>query len=399
MKIIMKKSFIFLKTFFNYCFHAQTKQRPIQLVMVGLTLCSLSLLVLQSVMSGLQSNLIKKGKSIQGYFEIRIPESENEQVNLQELISILKKRKIPYLKAYSIEVLLREGSYIAPSYIIGIDREDGNSFLPEYLRLSNTDGIILGADLAAKLKMGIFRNIQILSPSHFSSLLGDVPLLATEEVSDLVSTEIGEVDNFYSWTRASFLHNLTRSTYFNRLFFYNDSHFLEIKSLLESSYPNFKLVTWEETHAELMWAFRLETFVMVGIFTMMALLVSLTIISAFNLFFTKIRLEIFTFWMLGNSDSQIKRNLLFFTQFITIISILSGVLLGGIIIFLLKYYSPAIMPDVFVERSLPVSFQITHLLYAFFIPYLISLIFTFFSLKTFFREQSEISVFLRRINA
>lgn len=417
--MLIRQYFVFLSYFVKYCFQAKTRQKLILLVMIGLALCSFSLIVLQGVMSGLQANMITSYKKVQGEFSLIIPLNSENQSEIGSLEQDLKKEHIFYVKALALELLMKHGQYMAPTLIYGMedfsDNNENNAHsanndnndnikvaknsMPRFLQDLNREGIVLGADLAAKLKAGPDSSLLLYSPAHLSNLLGDVPRFVAERVSDIALSSIEDIDLFYSWTRASLLHNLTRSNQYNRMVFFDSDAMSWVKNLINKKYPQVKMQTWDELNADLVWAFKLESIVIIGLFTMMSVLVSLTILSAYSLFLTKVQLEMFVFWLMGRSQRQIKNWMLIFSQSLALIAILMGVLLGLALLFYLKNYAPVIMPDVFVERSLPVSFQLRHFVYAILLPFMIASVFTFFSIKEFFGAQGSMTQLMRRLNA
>jgi lipoprotein-releasing system permease protein len=58
-----------------------------------------------------------------------------------------------------------------------------------------------------------------------------------------------------------------------------------------------------------------------------------------------------------------------------------GIVLGALFLLGLKTFSPQIMPDIFVDRSIPVIFSVRSYVVAFFIPFSISMIFLRYTLK------------------
>jgi lipoprotein-releasing system permease protein len=70
------------------------------------------------------------------------------------------------------------------------------------------------------------------------------------------------------------------------------------------------------------------------------------------------------------------------------ISIIAGVLGGLVFLWLFDHYAPEIMPDVFVDRKIPILITIKGLAISFLVPYLISSIFVTYALSQFKREHN-----------
>ena len=69
------------------------------------------------------------------------------------------------------------------------------------------------------------------------------------------------------------------------------------------------------------------------------------------------------------------------------LSIGGGVLFGLVFLWLFDHYAPEIMPDVFVDRKIPILITFKGLLVSFMVPYVISSIFVTFALIQFKREH------------
>jgi lipoprotein-releasing system permease protein len=65
-----------------------------------------------------------------------------------------------------------------------------------------------------------------------------------------------------------------------------------------------------------------------------------------------------------------------------------GIILAFIFLFLFDRFGGNIMPEVFVERKIPIYITPKGIFISFFIPYIISVLFSFLSLKQFKKDQS-----------
>ena len=113
---------------------------------------------------------------------------------------------------------------------------------------------------------------------------------------------------------------------------------------------------------------------MIGLFSLTCVLIALTILSGLGLFFRKISRELCAFWILGASKDSIVKMVRPFITLLIFIPILLGLLGGTGISLYLKYYGPQFMPDVFVERSLPISFELINYFLSFSIPFCIGIL-------------------------
>jgi lipoprotein-releasing system permease protein len=227
--------------------------------------------------------------------------------------------------------------------------------------------------------------MQLVSPSHVDSLFDDIPRTQTINVEKSFSTDVPEIDAYHLWARLSLIQNLVRSKSFNRIRIYSDVDVLKLKKLLSHSMI---LKTWEEENSTLVWALNLESSVMVFLFAAMSLLVSLCISSGLLIFFNKIKTDLSSFWILGASLFKINQSTKYFLHLMSFLSIVSGILLGLLFLFLFDKMAADIMPNVFVDRRIPILITSKGLIISFLVPYCISWLFITFSLNQFKREYN-----------
>lgn len=338
-------------------------------------------------MGGLQNKLMERSKAVLGkavlYYK-SVPTDES----YQKLFKILDVQKINYSKEYEIELLLRYQTFITPVIVHGIDQ---TGFVPALLRndlQSNVNNLkvdaIMPLELAYKLGVAPPETLQIISPAHVDDLLGEIPRSQSIKIERTISSEVPEIDLYHLWVRLPLVQNLIQSHLINRIRIYSDMDFTALQNVLP---PEIQLKTWEQENATLVWALKLESSVMVFLFAAMSLLVSLCISSGLLIFFNKIKSDLASFWILGASFSRIDRATKYFLHLMSFLSIGGGVLFGVVFLWLFDHFAPEIMPDVFVDRKIPILITFKGLLVSFIVPYVISSVFISFSLTQFKREH------------
>lgn len=372
----------FLKYFSHYLFHAKTRQKLLFLAVFGLFLSSFALIVLQSTMGGLQTNLMSRSKKFQGHAFVSLHDTELSEI--RPLLYKLKDQDIQFHLEYTLELLLRQGNYISPIVVHGLSPDYPPPYLPDY---DFSEGVS-GADLANKLNIGMGNQVQMISPAHTNSFLGDIPRSITIYVDDVIRTDVPEVDLYHFWIPDSKLHNLVRKRVYNYIMVHNSIDEEAVRSLLKqySFVKDFK--TWEEQNKTLVWALKLETTVMVFLFVAMTMLVSLCITSGLLIFFDKIKVDLASFWILGSSKQKLNTSSTILLHLMSFFSVLSGLVTGLVFLWLLDRYGVEILPDVFVDRKIPIHVTLKGVLVAFFVPYTISLVFSLFSLGQFKKESN-----------
>ena len=377
----------YLKYFFFYIIKAKNRQRLLILAVVGLFLSSFALIVLQSTMGGLQNKLMERSKAVLGK-AVLYHKAQASDDSYQKLFKILDVKKVKYSKEYEIELLMRYQTFITPVIVHGIDQ---SGYVPDLLKndlQSKTSGkkvdAIMPLELAYKLGVAPPETLQIISPAHVDSLLGEIPRSQSIRIERTISSDVPEIDLYHLWVRLPLIQNLIQARLINRIRIYSDMDFVALKKVLPEE---IQMKTWEQENATLVWALKLESSVMVFLFAAMSLLVSLCISSGLLIFFNKIKTDLASFWILGASFSRIDRATKYFLHLMSFFSIGGGVLFGLGFLWLFDHFAPEIMPDVFVDRKIPILITFKGLFVSFIVPYVISSIFVTFSLAQFKREH------------
>jgi lipoprotein-releasing system permease protein len=380
--------FYFSKYFLHYIIFNKTRQRLLLFAIIGLILSSFSLLVLQSTMGGLQGKLIERSKKALGNYEILLPDLDG-LVLVKNVQDYLDKNNIKYVNEYEIELLLKSGSRLSPVIVHGISLDSKWPLLDE---VTDFQQAIIPQDIAYRLNIGTEEQITLISPAHVDSFFEDIPRQLDVVVDSTFSTDVPEVDSFHLWVKLELIQNLVRENRINKIRIYDDNLNVEELEKIVSSFPQHRLLSWEEQNKALVWSLKLETTVMVFLFTAMTLLVSLCITSGLLIFFDKIKKDLASYWIMGMDNKQIENATSYFLFILSFIAVSIGLLSGLVFLFLLDTYGANIMPDIFVDRKIPVLITTKGLSISFIVPMLISMIFSMISLSQFKRDKNYLTI-------
>ncbi|MCF8060252.1 MAG: hypothetical protein K9K67_13205 [Bacteriovoracaceae bacterium] len=377
----------FIRYFFGYLFHAKTLQRLLFIAIFGLIISSFALLVLQSTMGGLQGNLIGRSKAVVGKGVFEFPDADEAEG--EKFVLELSNVGVRAIKELEIELLVKYGNYYAPMIVHGLNPQGD---LPDFLKDKTFEDLVLPRSLAIKINSTVGDLVRLLSPGHLDNLIGNVPRLASLYVDYLVDTEVPEIDDFQGWGRLLRIQAIVGKKVVNKVRLYSDFDLEVVKEIADKYAPKgWRFKRWEDLNATLVWALSLETAVMVFLFSAMTLLVSLAITSGLLIFFDKTKLDLASFWVLGVSEKELFDSSKVFLFFLTFFSVCLGLTFGFGFLYLLDNFSPNIMPDVFVDRKIPVSITVSTVAISFFIPLLISLYFSWLSLKSFRKDVNYLT--------
>ncbi len=372
----------FLKYFTIYIFRAKTRQKLLFLAVLGLFISSFALLVLQSTMGGLQHKLIGRSKAVSGHGVI-IPHFDDE-VGVFEIVKLLQKSGFRVTPEYEAEVLLKSGQYLAPVIVHAIDPK---GYVPNFLEGRDFSELVLPRDLSIKLGVETGELLKMISPAHVNSFLGDIPRTVSLYVDFLTSTDVPEIDQYHVWVELKKMQNLIRARSLNKIRLYEAFKLDALKDVLDRDYEGkYRIITWEEMNKTLVWALKLESTVMIFLFIGMTLLVGLCITSGLMIFLDKIKTDLASFWILGCSEKALGKSADLFLQVVGIVSIFSGIGAALLFLWFLDQYGTEIMPDVFVDRKIPVHIESGGLLISFLVPYVMSTLFGKLTLNLFKKD-------------
>lgn len=333
-------------------------------------------------MGGLQGKLVERSKAVLGHGSVVLQSGDAAEV--KAVTEILQD--VPNSREIQVELLGKYRGRIAPVIAHGVD---WSSFKPAFARGEDISEAMIGRDMAFKLRLSEGDRLELISGAHVDSLLGDVPRFISVDVQDVIASDVADVDMFHLWLPLAKVQNLIRKRTVERVRYYGELNSNQLQKLRAL---NVRLVSWEEGHSTLVWALKLESSVMLFLFFGMTLLVSLCITSGLLLFFGKIKLDLTSFWILGFSGQQIKSLQAKLSYSLVITSVLTGLLLGLGFLALFDSFGGEILPDIFVDRKIPIAVTVRGLLFSIFIPLTIGLVFARFSLSAGEREEDYLTL-------
>ncbi len=383
----------FFSYFFFYVIKAKTRQRLLFIAVLGLFLSSMSLLVIQGIMGGLQRGLIARSKNIHGSYLIRFNQITNESLGV--IKDLLRKEGISFYSELEVEVMLKHRNFVAPGKIHGIDLDDDR---PTFIQNKDFSGLVMGSELASKIKLQFLDEVQIIAPGITDALMGEVPRFVSEGLSDYLQSDLSEVDEFELWGRSSLVQNLIRQKGINQIRIFGDVNQQVLQRILntETEVPK-SLMSWEKMNDALVWSLNLETKVMLFLFVSMSLLVAIAITSGLLIFYSKIRRDLMSFWILGMSQQKLLSLCFKFTLILSAVTVCVGGIFGHLTLLIIEKYGPQLMPDIFVERELPIHLNFSHIVVSLVVPFGISLIFSYFSFANFRKENQSFVAVVRSL--
>ena len=319
------------------------------LAIIGLTIGISSLIVVTSVMNGFEKELEER---ILGVIPHAVISSELPINDYEALIDNINKNEniidaVPYISFEGIITSTYETSGIS---VIGIDpnKEKNVSIISDYMftgvlsDLEKDNSIIIGSSLAAKIGAFVGDQVNITTAEIKTTLLGSFPRSINLEVIGIyeLQTEIDQYLTLISHTTAQKIKRLNvNETIGIRLktidLFDAD---LIAKDLVNSMNGNFTSASWKNTHGTLFEAIQFEKLLISLMLFLIVTVASILVLSTVIMTVKSKEREIGILMTLGANYKQIV--MIFFTQgfLVSLIGIISGIVLGFIIIFNLNNF-------------------------------------------------------------
>ena len=342
------------------------------LAIIGLTIGISSLIVVTSVMNGFEKELEER---ILGVIPHAVISSELPINDYEALIDNINKNEniidaVPYISFEGIITSTYETSGIS---VIGIDpnKEENVSIISDYMLtgvlsdLEKDNSIIIGSSLAAKIGAFVGDQVNITTAEIKTTLLGSFPRSINLEVIGIyeLQTEIDQYLTLISHTTAQKIKRLNvNETIGIRLkaidLFDAD---LIAKDLVNSMNGNFTSVSWKNTHGTLFEAIQFEKLLISLMLFLIVTVASILVLSTVIMTVKSKEREIGILMTLGANYRQIV--MIFFTQgfLVSLIGIISGIVLGFIIIFNLNNFIDVI--ETILNRKLLDAYFINYFPY------------------------------------
>ncbi len=381
------------KTFFlfllKYVFRARSRQRLLVFAFLGLLFASFSLLVIQALMGGLQNGVIKRSKNIEGILTIkRITNLQPKE--LEQLYGILNRYDAYYTKELVTELLIQSGGRVLPVRLHGIDHQ---GLIPPFLQHKKWKNLVLPFDFGYRLSLDQGSFVMLISPAEMIYTLNGIPRMAQIKVDHFITTDVPEVDQIDGWIRLSFLQNFLRRQTINVIRVFKAKKLGLLQEELESKFKHSLLLQrWEQTHQDLAWALNLESKIMLALFISVVFLVSISIISGQLIFWSKIKNDLVGMWILGASRRKIFQAALRSFFLLNSLATVLGISCALIALHFFAKYGGNVLPDIFIDRKVPVMITLSSITWSLLTPISISGLFCWYTLKILMRDTDFLQI-------
>ena len=318
--------------------------------------------------------LIQPTSEVAGFDNGFVPQSALDPVALREKIKD-KEQVDAFWPVLSTEVILKTGNKVTGVVLKGVtpdrlerlktqitENAEPNLLVQEddEGKMIHLPGIFVGQELAYESGIIPGDEVTLISPTETEGPLDAVPRLkkyvvegvyhsgTPEQELNTVFTTMGAVRSFLRKNDVISQWEVTAKNFDDAT---KIAH--EIKELE----PNLKVMDWVQMNSHLFASLRLERISMFIILAFIIVVASFNIVTTLTLMVLEKKKEISILKAMGARHREVASVFLSEGAFIGGIGVGSGILLGFLLCSILRRYEFITLPDVFYDRTLPVSFD------------------------------------------
>lgn len=350
----------------------------------GVTLGVTAIIVVLSVMDGFETALtgrllsselhilIEPGHTVPGFSGGFVPIAEFEETaGSKELVA--DPRVVGVSAVASAEAILRSGRSVAGVMLKGVDDARFARLKPRIVEaldegalkedtrraIESMQGLVVGKELAYNLGLIPGDFVTLVSPTETQGPLGAVPrmkrfyvkgIYESSQVEEEIHTVFAQAPAVYSFLRLRDVASQWEITV------QKSDDAPELANRLRTLLPGYRVKDWVQLNSNLFASLRLERIAMFLILVFIIVVASFNIVTTLSLMVIEKKKEIAILKAMGARHGQVGAVFLAEGALIGLSGAGLGVVLAGIICFIIGKTDMVTLPDVYYDRTLPVSF-------------------------------------------
>ncbi|MEK6705699.1 MAG: ABC transporter permease, partial [Bdellovibrionota bacterium] len=328
-----------------------------------------------SVMDGFEAELKKRLISsdlhilvtppheLQGFEKGYVPESSVDPVVVKQTLGATNE-VISFSPVVSTEAILKSGRKVTGVVLKGVDEprlKKIESQMVDSIQLGNDSvGIIVGNELALEMGLVPGDKLLLISPTEKEGPLQSVPRMKQFHVSGIYKSGLPEQELHTVFASSSLVRSFLRKSGVVSQWEIAVKDFgraAKGADDLRRVLPGFKVQDWNQLNAHLFASLRLERIAMFVILAFIVVVASFNIVTTLTLMVLEKKKEIAILKAMGARRSEVAAIFLSEGMLIGGIGVAAGAVVGFCICMILRKYEFIKLPDVFYDRTLPVTFD------------------------------------------
>ena len=318
--------------------------------------------------------LVEPTESTPGYQRGFVPSSTLSAAQISTLVTDSQQQIIGFWPVVSTEVILRSGRKVTGMVVKGVtnDRMERlrqqitESADPQLMTHPTADdrptlaGILLGQELAYEMGLIPGDEVTLVSPTETEGPFDNIPRLKKYVLEGIYHSGLPEQELHTAFAREDDVRSFLRKSQvvshweitvkdFNRA--------PEVAAHIRELYPHLKVQDWIQLNSHLFASLRLERFSMFIILAFIIIVASFNIVTTLTLMVLEKKREISIFKAMGARNGQVAAIFLAEGLFIGTLGVGGGAAFGFLVCSLLRRYEFITLPDIYYDRTLPVTFD------------------------------------------
>jgi lipoprotein-releasing system permease protein len=354
------------------------------LSMLGVGLGVTAMIVVLSVMDGFESELKKRMMSSDLHILV-LPTSKTpgfeggyvpKEVISESQLKELKRNPeiVEFFPVVAAEAIMKTGKRVTGIVLKGVPQDRLEALKGQIIEmaqpqmlldregkeLSRLPGLFVGQELAYEMGLIPGDFVTLISPIEMEGPLGSVPRLKRYVIEGVYHSGLPEQELHSVFTTEAAARSFLKRVNAVSQWEVSVRDFDEAPAIagqLRKALPHLKVQDWIELNSHLFASLRLERIAMFIILTFIIIVASFNIVTTLTLMVLEKKREISILKAMGAQNSEVAAIFLAEGLLIGAIGVSGGAGFGFLICILIKKYEFITLPDIYYDRTIPVTFD------------------------------------------
>lgn len=341
------------------------------LSMLGIGIGVMALVVVLSIMDGFEGELKKRLMSSDLHILVRPTVAQADWAD--DRVGSFQKRHGEVARIFPIvsaEAMLRTGRKVKGVVAKGIttgQQERLRAVIVEWadpkLLKAGVPGIFVGQELAVEMRLIPGDQVSLVSPTETEGPMGNVPRMRRMQIEGVYRTGLADQELHTIFLPEAAVRSFLRkpSGWSQWEISLNSFDAAEsVAASLRRDEPGLEVKDWRQLNAHLFASLRLERLAMFLVLVFIVIVASFNIITTLTLMVLEKTREISILKAMGATHKEVAGIFLWEGLLIGAVGVGGGLFAGFLICVFLARYPVIELPDVFYDRSLPVTFDLRY---------------------------------------
>ncbi len=350
------------------------------LSILGVGLGVTAMIVVLSVMDGFESELKKRMMSSDlhvlvqptsatpGYDRGFVPDDTITAAQIEQFKQKSDQQILSFWRILSTEAILKAGKKVTGVILKGVTKDRLENLRKQMMDVKESEalplqGIYLGQELAYEMGFIPGDPVTLVSPLETEGPLESVPRLKRYTIAGIYHSGLPEQE-----LHTAFAEELAVQSFLKKAHVVSQweiavkdfSQASQVADQIRASDPTLKVQDWTQLNSHLFASLRLERISMFIILAFIIIVASFNIVTTLTLMVLEKKKEIAILKTMGARNAQVAAVFLSEGLLIGALGVGGGTGLGMLICWMLRRYEFITLPEIYYDRTLPVTFDVRY---------------------------------------